>query len=90
MKPLRWSAHARDALRDRGIDQIEAEQALTSPEFVVPDSPGREVSMRRYHDTDLGQTMLLRIVAEEADEKRVVVTLYKTSRIAKYLRGLTP
>ncbi len=42
--------------------------------------------MRRYHDTDLGQIMLLRIVIEETAEERVVVTIYKTSRIANYLR----
>jgi hypothetical protein len=65
------------------------EHALTAPEFVVPDPPGREVDMRRYHDTDLGQLMLLRVGVEETAEERVVVTRSKTPRIAKYLKGLT-
>lgn len=38
-------------------------------------------------DQELGERMLLRIVVEEVDGETVVVTLYKTSRIGKYLPG---
>lgn len=33
--------------------------------------------------------MLLWIIVEEAAGERIVVTIYKTSQIARYLKGLT-
>jgi len=45
--------------------------------------------MRRYHDSDLGQPMLLRVIIAETDRERLVVTLYKTPQIARYLRRMT-
>jgi len=46
--------------------------------------------MRRYFDQVLQQEMLLRIVVEDAATERVVITIYKTSQIDKYLKGLGP
>lgn len=34
--------------------------------------------------------MLLRVVIEETSTERVVVTVYKTSQLRKYLKGLVP
>lgn len=48
---------------------------------------GRKLLMGGYLDRELGERMLLRIVVEEVDGETVVVTLYKTSRIGKYLPG---
>ena len=90
MKEVRWSSHALRNLADREIDRPEAETTLAAPETVVPGQPGRRAFMRRYFDMLLGQEMLLRIVVEETAQAMVVVTLYKTSQIEKYLRGSTP
>ncbi len=90
MKEVRWSPHALRNLAAREIDQPEAEGTLAAPEAVAPGQPGRNVFMRRYFDMLLGQEMLLRIVVEETAQEIVVVTLYKTSQIEKYLRGPTP
>jgi hypothetical protein len=43
--------------------------------------------MRRYFDAILETEMLLRVVVEETDTQLTVVTLYKTSKFAKYERG---
>ena len=90
--PVCWSPHALDALADRRIDRIEAEQAVSSPEFLVPDSLNarRRVCMRRYFDAPLGRDMLIRAVVEDTGIERVVVTVYKTSQLRKYLKGLAP
>ena len=66
------------------------ERAIAAPEHSVGDPPRRTVVMRRYFDVRLGREMLLRVVVEETPEERVVVTAYKTSRIAKYLKGTAP
>ena len=40
--------------------------------------------MRRYFDEILEIEMLLRVAVEETDMELTVVTLYKTSKFAKY------
>jgi hypothetical protein len=90
VKPLRWTAHALQMLADRGIDLVEVERAIAAPEHVVGDPPQREVLMRRYFDDPLEREMLLRVVVEDTLEERVVVTVYKTSQIARYLQRIVP
>ena len=90
MKPVRWSPHAIDNLADREIDRAAAEKTLANPEFVVPGQLPRLVLMRRYFDPVLQQEMLLRMVVEDTSTERIVITVYKTSQIAKYLKGLGP
>ena len=90
MKPVRWSPHAIDNLADREIDREAAEKTLANPEFVVPGQLPRLVLMHRYFDPVLQQEMLLRMVLEDTSTERIVITVYKTSQIAKYLKGLGP
>ena len=90
MKPVRWSPHAIDNLADREIDREAAEKTLANPEFVVPGQLPRLVLMRRYFDQVLQQEMLLRMVVEDTAIETIVITVYKTSQIAKYLKGLGP
>lgn len=88
VKPIRWSNHALDNLVDREVDRTEVEITLQSPDFEVPSKSSRRVLMRRYFDNVLKQKMLLRIVVEETATEIVVITIYKTSQINKYLKGL--
>jgi hypothetical protein len=90
MKPVRWSPHAIYNLADREIDREAAEQTLANPEFVVVGQLPRLVMMRRYFDQVLQQEMLLRRVVEDTSTERIVITVYKTSQMAKYLKGLGP
>jgi hypothetical protein len=46
--------------------------------------------MRRYFDHVLGHEMLLRVIVQDTEEETVVVTVYKTSQIEKYVKGLLP
>jgi hypothetical protein len=75
-------------LADREISRSEAEKTLAAPEFNVPGQIPRMVLMRRYFDEILQQDMLMRIVVEETLTERVVVTVYKTSQIDKYLKRI--
>ncbi|MDQ3694803.1 MAG: DUF4258 domain-containing protein [Chloroflexota bacterium] len=90
MTSVRWTSHALEALVDRDIDRAEVDQTLAAPELSVVNSPRRVVLMRRYFDVRLERQMLLRVVVEEAPDERVVITVYKTSRIAKYLERTMP
>ena len=90
MKPVRWSRHALKNLSDREIDRTEADKTLAEPEVVAPGQPPRQVLMRRYFDRLLRQEMLLRIVVEDTASERIVVTVYKTAQLSKYLKGRAP
>jgi hypothetical protein len=88
MKPIRWTAHASQNLIDREIDRQIVEETIAHPQYVVPDSPDRTIHMRRYFDQVLQQEMLLRVVMEESVVEAVVITVYKTSQIARYLKDV--
>jgi hypothetical protein len=75
------------ALQDRQIDVSEVEKTLSAPELVVIDPPLRAILMRRYVAHDLGREMLLRVVVEETSTERVIITVYRTSQIGRYLKG---
>ena len=89
MKPMRWTNHALQNLVDREVERDEVDRTLVAPESVVPDLPGRRILMRRYFDQMLQQQMLLRVVVEDAADETVVIPVYRTSQINRYLRGVT-
>jgi hypothetical protein len=43
--------------------------------------------MRRYQDQLLNKEMLLRVAVSESKASIIVITVYKTSQIDRYLRG---
>ena len=62
----------------------EVERTITRPDSVMPGQWGRRIFMRRYFDAILHTEMLLRVVVDETEDDVTVVTLYKTSKFAKY------
>ena len=87
MKPIRWSTHARRKAAAREVDEAEVEQAIRQPDSVAPGNPPRKIFMRRYSDSILQAEMLLRVVVEETEAELAVITLYKTSKMRKYVGG---
>lgn len=87
MKPVRWSAHARKKAAKREVQENEVERTIAQPDCIVPGQGARRIFMRRYFDAILEAEMLLRVVVEETDTELTVVTLYKTSKFAKYEGG---
>ncbi|MBM3744529.1 MAG: hypothetical protein FJW34_01880 [Acidobacteria bacterium] len=90
MKPVRWTPHALDNLAAREIDPKEAQQALLHPDCTRPTHLSRTMRLRRYPDRTLNQDMLLCVVTEETIEETVVVTVFKTSPLERYLREVQP
>ena len=87
MRRTRWTVHAMRAMEDRQIEISDVEKTLNAPELVAIDPPRRSIFMRRYLASDLGQVMLLRVVVEETSTERVIITVYRTSQIDRYLKG---
>jgi hypothetical protein len=87
-KPIRWSPHAVQRFAKRAVDPEEAHLTIIDPEFVIAGILPRRVHMRRYVRSKSGKAMLIRVVVEETPSEIVVLTVYVTSKDAKYLRGL--
>lgn len=64
--------------------------ALTNPEVSEPSLTTRRFLMRRYFDEGLQQEMLVRLLVEETASEDVVITVYKTSKISKYMTRVSP
>jgi hypothetical protein len=90
-----WKCHEGDsldppctgALAEREIDREEAERALSGPTPTLPGVGNRTLHVHNYHDGVLDREMLLCVVTEDHSDEIVIVTIYKTSKIEKYLRG---
>ncbi len=90
LKPFRWSDHALENLAVREIPRAEAEKTLAEPELVVAAGSSRRFLMRRYFDHHLQQHVLVRALVEETPQEQVVITVYITSKISKYIKGASP
>ncbi len=85
MKRIRFTAHAEENLTAREIPREEAELTVRNPIYREPGRLPRETVSRLYFDSGIGEQMLLRVIIEETAAEITVVTLYKTSKLKKYL-----
>jgi len=69
-------------LKRRGISKKWVRETLNSPVQIVEGYGGRKVAHRKYMIED--KEYLLRVVYEDKDMQKVVVTAYLTSQIERY------
>lgn len=74
----------------RDIPRAEVEAAIRQPDRRESGRPPREIVSRAYVDAATGGKMLLRVFIEEMADEIAVVTVYKTSKLRKYLPGGLP
>ena len=79
---FRISAHAREEMTRRCINPAEVESVLAAPGQIVREHGG--VMCYQSPVTHHGKQYLLRVMVNEAAEPKVVVTIYKTSKLSKY------
>ena len=84
-KPIRFTPHAEQSLLARLISRKEVEETVRSPYREEDARPPRRVASRPFFDELLSKEMLLRVITEESADGIQVITLYKTSKITKYL-----
>lgn len=84
-KPIRWTSHAEENLIARSISREEVEETVRNPDREEDARPPRRVASRQYFDEVLKKEMLLRVITEDTADGIQVITLYKTSKITKYL-----
>lgn len=77
------SFHAREQMLSRGIDEALILQVLANPSQIVEED-GLAVYQSVFKES--GQEYLLRIFVNSEKNPPMVVTVYKTSKIKKYLQ----
>lgn len=77
--------HAAIEIERRRIDEAVVHSILTAPEQRHPVRPGRDVLQSRMERA--GRTYLARVFVDIDRQPAEVVTVYLTSRVAKYWRA---
>jgi hypothetical protein len=79
------TGHAAFEMRRRGIAESVVRSVLAAPEQRHEVSPGRDVLQSRVPSA--GKTYLIRVFVDVDRTPAEVVTVYRTSRVAKYWRA---
>lgn len=80
------TSHALFEMARRQISEDDVAQVLSAPEQSEPDRLGRMVYQSRLQLGDPPKTYLLRVFVDVDRYPAEVVTVYRTSKIAKYWR----
>ena len=78
------TAHAIEEMARRQIDPAWVERVMTGPEQRLPGAGNRVILQTRIETA--GKVFLVRCVVEDWRDPPIVVTVYRTTRIAKYWR----
>lgn len=81
-----FTDHARDEMARRGISESVVRGVLAQPNEVRSIRPGRVVAQARRSFGDSDRTYLVRVFVDVDREPPEVVTVYRTSKIGKYLQ----
>jgi len=75
--------HAEGELERRGIPRALLDRVLREPQQRVPADAGRTAYQSQL-DFGGGKIWLLRVIVDERVDPALVITAYRTSKIAKY------
>ncbi len=87
MKKTIFLDHADERIKKREISHDDVVETINHPDKIEPSWENRSIYMRIIFDKDLEQKMLIRVAVEEKPDEILVISVYKTSKIAKYLKG---
>ena len=80
----RLSEHARGQLKRRQMGEAEVRAVLAAPEQTHLMREGRAVYQSRVGRSRKGRAYLVRVVLDVEQEPPLVMTAYRTSKVAKY------
>ena len=78
------SGHAKFEAKRREISMKTIMDIALTPQQKIKTASGRIICQSRMHDPATNQEKLFRVIVKDAKEIRTVITVYKTSKIAKY------
>ena len=81
LSEFQLSKHAIEQMHLRGISQAEIESVLKNPKQIIHDNDLHKT----IYQGIIAQQFLLRIFIAIDKNPKLIITLYKTSKISKYL-----
>jgi hypothetical protein len=79
------SRHAREEMKRRGLAEELVDTILQNPQQIV-DEYGNKKAYQSIVDLGAEKDYLVRVIVNDTVKPAKVVTVYKTSKIAKYWR----
>ena len=77
------SRHAQTEMQRRNITLSQVESVLDNPQQILLEREGRKVYQSKVEFSN-GKIFLLRIIIADDVDPKVVITVYRTSKIEKY------
>jgi hypothetical protein len=87
MQDVVFSDHALSEMARRGVTEATVRRVLNAPQTMASVRAGRIVAQGTEVDIDTGKTFLIRVFVDVNRVPPVVVTAYRTSKLAKYGGG---
>ena len=81
---FRLTDHAEQEITRRGLTRQQVIAVLDHPEQVLDAAGGRKVHQSRVELS--GKIYLIRVIVDPSEDPAAVVSVYRTSKIAKYWR----
>ncbi len=79
---IRLTDHAKKQLAYRDVSQNQVIAIALSPEQIIEESDVPSIAQSRVIED--GKTYLIRVAFRDEADVRVVITVYKTSKVKKY------
>ena len=79
------SRHAEEELERRGISREFLDSVLQNPQQIVDDRDGKKAYQSQF-EFENGKTYLVRAIVADNTKPAIVLTVYRTSQIARYWR----
>ncbi|HEU4760327.1 MAG TPA: DUF4258 domain-containing protein [Dehalococcoidia bacterium] len=84
---IQFTAYAEARIQRRRLSKELVLMVLDAPEQVIEEDDERMVAQSRLTDANSGQQRLLRVVYEQHEDQKIVITAYETSKMRKYWRA---
>ena len=73
-------------MKRRGISEHEVKDVIKNPDQVIEYEKKRLVYQKKSFDRVQNKWYFFRVILEKSNKNVIVITVYKTSKIAKYWR----
>jgi hypothetical protein len=89
VRRLLFTEHALDAIERRQLSLALVRRVVRAPEQLMALRPGRVIAQSICEMDEPARVYLVRVVVDVRDDRAEVVTAYRSTRIARYWRGVS-
>ena len=73
-------------MKRRNINPKQIVFTIRNPDWIVPGNKGRLIYQRKFLSKKKNQIRLLRVITKVTIKEFIILTVYETTKIQKYLR----